>query len=114
MEKLFYTFAKDLTLNIMAIKKQYLKSKPVCKVTFSIEAKDAKKVTVAGDWNKWNVKKQPLKKLKSGTFKATLDLPKDKSYEFKYVVDGNYVNDDQADGYVWNDYAASENGVLSL
>ena len=98
----------------MAIKKQYLKSKPVCKVTFSIEAKDAKKVTVAGDWNKWNVKKQPLKKLKNGTFKATVDLPKDNSYEFKYVVDGNFINDDQADGYAWNDYAASENGVLNL
>ena len=104
----------DIKLNIMAIKKQYLKSKPVCKVTFSIEAKEAKKVTVAGDWNKWNVKKQPLKKLKNGTFKGTLDLPKDKSYEFKYVVDGNFVNDDQADGYVWNEYGSSENGVLKL
>ncbi len=98
----------------MAIKKQYLKSKPVCKVTFSIEAKEAKKVTVAGDWNKWSVKKQPLQKLKNGTFKVTVDLPKDKSYEFKYVVDGNFVNDDQADGYAWNDYASSENGILNL
>ena len=98
----------------MAIKKQYLKSKPVCKVTFSIEAKDAKKVTVAGDWNKWSVKATPLKKLKNGTFKGTVDLPSDKSYEFKYVVDGNYVNDNQADEYVWNDFAASENGVVKL
>ncbi len=98
----------------MAIKKQYLKSKPVCKVTFSIEAKDAKKVTVAGDWNKWSVKATPLKKLKNGTFKGTVDLPSDKSYEFKYVVDGNYVNDNQADEYVWNDFAASENGVIKL
>ena len=31
----------------MAIKKQYLKSKPVCKVTFSIKAKEAKKVADA-------------------------------------------------------------------
>lgn len=98
----------------MAIKKQYLKSKPVCKVTFSIEAKDAKKVTVTGDWNKWSVKATPLKKLKNGTFKGTVDLPSDKSYEFKYVVDGNYVNDNQADEYVWNDFAASENGVIKL
>ena len=98
----------------MAIKKQYLKSKPVCKVTFSIEAKDAKKVTVAGDWNKWSVKASPLKKLKDGTFKGTVDLQKDKTYQFKYVVDGNYVNDNQADEYVWNDFAASENGVIKL
>lgn len=98
----------------MAIKKQYLKSKPVCKVTFSIKAKEAKKVSVAGDWNKWSAKAEPLKKLKSGVFKTTVDLPKDKSYEFKYVVDGNYVNDDQADAYAWNDYAGAENGVLNL
>jgi 1,4-alpha-glucan branching enzyme len=111
---LFYTFAAKLKYFIMAIKKQYLKSKPVCKVTFSIEAKDAKKVTVAGDWNKWSVKATPLKKLKNGTFKGTVDLPSDKSYEFKYVVDGNYVNDNQADEYVWNDFAASENGVIKL
>jgi 1,4-alpha-glucan branching enzyme len=111
---LFYTFAAKLKPIIMAIKKQYLKSKPVCKVTFSIEAKDAKKVTVAGDWNKWSVKASPLKKLKDGTFKGTVDLPKDKTYQFKYVVDGNYVNDNQADEYVWNDFASSENGVIKL
>ncbi len=98
----------------MAIKKQYLKSKPVCKVTFSVPAKEAKKVVVAGDWNKWSAKAEPLKKLKNGTFKATVDLDADKSYEFKYIVDGDYVNDDQADAYAWSDYAGSENGVLNL
>lgn len=97
----------------MAIKKQYLKSKPVCKVTFSIPAKEAKKVVVTGDWNKWSAKAEPLKKLKNGTWKATVDLDADKSYEFKYIVDGNYVNDDQADDYKWND-VGSENGVLNL
>ena len=35
----------------MAIKKQYLKSKPVCKVTFSVPAKEATKVAVVGDFN---------------------------------------------------------------
>ena len=38
----------------MAIKKQYLKSKPVCKVTFSVPAKEATKVAVVGDFNEWN------------------------------------------------------------
>lgn len=98
----------------MAIKKQYLKSKPVCKVTFTVPAKEAKKVAVVGDWNNWKAKAEPLKKLKNGTFKGTIDLDKDQSYEFKYIVDGNYINDDQADTYAWNDYAGSENGVLNL
>ncbi len=98
----------------MAIKKQFLKSKPVCKVTFSIEAEDAKKVSVVGSFNDWNAKKAPLKKLKSGTFKGTIDLETESSYEFKYIVDGEYVNDTAADSYVWNDFAGAENSVVTV
>ena len=35
----------------MGIKKQFLKSKPVCKVTFIVPAEDAKKVAVVGTFN---------------------------------------------------------------
>jgi len=98
----------------MAITKQYLKTKPVCKVTFSVPAKDADQGAVVGSFNAWDTEAVTLKKLKNGTFKGTLDLEKDNVYEFRYVVDGTYINDDQADAYVWNDYAAAENGVLSL
>ncbi len=98
----------------MAIKKQYLKSKPICKVTFSIEAEEANKVAVVGCFNEWNSKKAPLKKLKNGTFKTTVDLEKDKSYEFRYIVDGEFVNDVTADAYAWNDYAGAENGVITV
>lgn len=98
----------------MAIKKQFLKSKPVCKVTFSVPAKEAEKVSVVGNFNDWNVEATSLQKLKNGTFKGTVDLPTDSSYEFRYVVDGTYINDDQADAYAWNDFAAAENGILNL
>ncbi|WP_372766892.1 isoamylase early set domain-containing protein [Lutibacter sp.] len=98
----------------MAIKKQYLKNKPICKVTFSIAAKDANKVAVIGDFNDWDAKAAPLKKLKNGTFKGTVGLQKGQSYEFRYVVDGDYVNDEEADDYLWNDFAVGENGVLNL
>lgn len=98
----------------MAIKKQYLKSKPICKVTFTIEAPDAKKVAVVGSFNDWNAKKAPLKKLKNGTFKATVDLDKDSSYEFKYVVDGEFVNDTAADAYAWNEFAGAENSIVTV
>ena len=98
----------------MAITKQYLKSKPVVKVTFAVPAEEAKKVTVLGSFNEWNTKKAvALKKLKNGTFKGTLDLEKDNSYEFKYLVDGSYVNDDQADAYAVNVFG-TENSVLNL
>ena len=98
----------------MAISKQYLKSKPICKVTFSLLAKEAKEVSVVGSFNEWDAKAAPLKKLKNGTFKGTLNLDKDSSYEFKYIVDGAYVNDDAADAYAWNDFASADNGVINL
>jgi 1,4-alpha-glucan branching enzyme len=98
----------------MAILKKYLKSKPVCKVTFELEGIEAEKISAIGNFNDWNAAVTPLKKFKNGKFKTTIDLAKDSSYEFRYVVDGAYVNDEQADSLVWNDYAGAENGVLNL
>ncbi len=96
----------------MSIKKQFIKTKPVCKVTFSVEAKEANTASVVGDFNNWNSEEGILTKLKNGTFKGVFDLPKDASYEFKYVIDGAYENDSEADSFKWNEFAGTENGVL--
>lgn len=98
----------------MAIKKQFLKSKPICKVTFTVPAKDANEVLVAGNWNNWNAKAEPLKKLKNGTFKGTVNLESGNSYEFKYVVDGQWQNEEQADAFTWSEYASADNSVINL
>ena len=98
----------------MVIKKQFIKTKPVCKVTFSLEAKEANAAAVVGDFNNWNATEGELSKLKNGTFKAVFDLPKDNSYEFKYLVDGDYVNETEADGLRWNEFANAENSVLEV
>lgn len=98
----------------MAIKKQFVKTKPVCKVTFSLEAKDAVAVSVVGDFNNWDIEEGALGRLKNGSFKRTFDLDKDASYEFRYVIDGVFVNDPEADSFKWNDFAAAENSVLVL
>ena len=98
----------------MSITKQYLKSKPVCKVTFTVPAETANEVKVVGTFNNWNPEETPLTKLKNGNFKGTVALEPDQSYEFRYLVDGNYTNDEQADSYAWSDFASAENGVLEL
>lgn len=98
----------------MAIKKQFLKSKPVCKVTFTVPAEEANNVSVVGSFNEWNEKATPLKKLKNGSFKATVDLESNTAYEFRYLIDGNYVNETEADAFVWNEFAGAENSVLKL
>ena len=97
----------------MAIKKQYLKSKPVCKVTFELAAKESNKVSVVGDFNEWDTTAAPLKKLKNGTFKLILPLEAGSTYEYKFVVDGDYVIDANADSVKPNGLGG-ENGVLVL
>ena len=98
----------------MAIKKQFIKTKPVCKVTFTVEAKHANSVSVVGDFNNWNSTEGELSKLKNGTFKGVFDLNKDTAYEFKYVVDGNFINEPQADSFKWNEFAGAENSVVQV
>ena len=98
----------------MSVKKQFVKTKPVCKVTFSVEAKEANSASVVGDFNNWNQKEGELSKLKNGSFKGVFDLAKDASYEFKYLIDDAYVNESEADSFKWNEFAGAENGVLDV
>lgn len=98
----------------MAIKKQFIKTKPVVKVTFSVEAKAANSASVVGDFNNWSLESGEMAKLKNGTFKGVFEVPAAAAYEFKYVIDGAYVNEPEADAFQWNDYANAENSVLAV
>lgn len=94
----------------MALTKQYLKSKPVVKVTFSLPAEaveEVKKVDLLGDFNEWTIDETfSLKKQKDGSFKTTLSLDPGKEYQFRYLLDNTkWENDWEADKYV-----ASGNG----
>ena len=100
----------------MSLKKQFLKSKPICKVTFRLPyeaAKDANTVHIVGDFNNWDIYATPLKKLKDGTFTITLDLEKDKEYQFRYLIDETtWENDWSADKYVPTPFGNAENSVV--
>ena len=100
----------------MGLQKKFLKSKPICKVTFIVPkeaVESAKKVHIVGDFNNWEKKSSPLKKLKTGIFKITIDLPLGKEYQYRYLVDNNiWENDWDADKYVPSPYYDSENSVV--
>ena len=102
----------------MAITKKFLKTKPVCKVTFRMPkaaVEGVKQVAIAGDFNNWNTKKNKLEQLKDGSFKTTLDLETGKSYQYRYVLDGQvWENDWQADDYVPSPLSNEENSVVIL
>lgn len=100
----------------MSFKKQFLKSKPVCKVSFRLdaaEASGAKKVQLLGDFNNWDKSTEPMAALKSNDFTATLELEAGKEYQFRYLIDGSeWKNDSQADALVANSFG-EENSVIS-
>ena len=103
----------------MSLKKNYLKSKPICKVTFNLpkdEVVEGKNVALVGEFNDWKPKKADgMRKLKNGVFTRTLDLEVGKSYEFRYLIDGEvWINDPQADAYVSNGVSHEENCVVTV
>ena len=102
----------------MPIAKQFLKSKPVAKVTFELPAEaanGARVVSLVGDFNDWDVSAQPLKKQKDGSFKATVELPIGTEYQYRFIIDGEtWANDWAADKYVSSPVSSDENSVVVL
>lgn len=99
------------------IKKQYVASKTLCKVTFRLPkeaAHGAENVTIVGDFNNWNVTQSPMKKLKNGDFSLTVELPCDRQYNFRYLIDAvRWENDWFADKYIPNGFG-EDNSVISV
>lgn len=102
----------------MSIKKQYLKNKGMCKVTFGVpESDDNKihKVHVVGEFNNWSRSATPMKRSKKGVFSASLDLKPGQEYQFRYLLDDNrWENDPEADRSADTPYADARNSVIAL
>ncbi len=103
----------------MSIKKQFLKSKPECKVTFKFEKQDGidpEVVKVIGDFNNWDTNVEPMKALKTGDFSQTINLSSGSNVQFRYLFnDTLWLNDTEADAFVDNGMGRSEkNSVLNL
>ena len=101
----------------MSLKKTFLKSKPVCKVTFTMPADavpSASEVHLVGEFNNWNTQADKMTQLKSGIFKLEVPLEANKSYQFKYLVNGeHWVNDEEADGFAETEFADSKNSIVN-
>lgn len=101
----------------MSLIKKPLKTRPVCKVTFTLPAdaaNGAEHVTLVGDFNEWSEEAHPLKKGKAdGNYSITVDLPIDQSFQFRYLVDGQrWHNDEAADAYTPTPFGNEQNSVV--
>jgi len=97
----------------MIEKRQFLKNKPVCKVTFKLKS-EAESLVLVGDFNGWDETATPMKKSKDGTFSVTVEMETGFEQQFRYIADDNiWLNDDAADKYV-DSLLGSENSVIIL
>ena len=96
------------------LKKQFLKSKPICRVTFIIsDTIQAETVHLVGDFNQWDEKSTPMKQEKNGQFSVALELKTECEYQFRYLVNGTeWHNDWQADRYVPNPFSGDNSVVV--
>jgi 1,4-alpha-glucan branching enzyme len=99
----------------MSLKKQSVKTRPECKVTFILAkeiAASVKRANLVGDFNNWDIESIPMIRRKSGELSATVNLATGKEYQFKYLLDRReWINDREADKYVPNAFQ-SDNSVV--
>jgi len=98
------------------MKKRFLKTKPLCKVIFELPkevTREAHTVALVGEFNSWDATSTLMRRRKDGSFSITLDLPAHREYQFKYLIDDDYwENDWQADKYLPNNIGDSDNSIV--
>ncbi|MGD8367058.1 MAG: isoamylase early set domain-containing protein [Desulfobacterales bacterium] len=102
----------------MSIQKQYLKSRPVCKVTFRIAEEtghSSRTAHLVGEFNDWSVSALPMRRLKSGAFTVTVDLKRGEEYQFRYLLDHHrWENEPEADRFAPSPFSDARNSVVCL
>lgn len=102
----------------MSLAKKYLKTRPVCKVTFTLPPlrhNRTDKVSLIGDFNGWDADAMPMKRRKDGSWSLEVELEPGHEYQFLYQLGGElYANDDAADAYIPNPFGTGENSVIRV
>ena len=73
----------------------------------------ARQVNVVGDFNQWSRTATPLRQERDGVWRAVVDLPNGRRYEFRYLVDGQWVSDYHADALTINAYGSQNSLVIA-
>ena len=79
---------------------------------FRLYAPQAKRVRLAGTFNNWNARTLCAKKDSGGNWIVKVNL-KPGRYEYKFVVDGNWLNDPRCTWFAPNSYG-SQNSIIEI
>jgi len=84
----------------------------VARVTFILPNSIwADTIYLVGDFNEWDHSSHPFQRGEEGTWTLTLDLEIGRCYQFRYLRDGEWISDSQADGFVGNPHG-SDNALV--
>lgn len=64
----------------------------------------ADSIYLVGDFNNWNQTTHQMAHNQQGQWTITVELELGRAYQFRYLRDGEWMNDNQADAYVYNPY----------
>lgn len=79
---------------------------------FKLYAPQAKRVGLVGSFNNWNTRTLSAKKDSQGNWIVKVDLKPGK-YEYKFFVDGSWVNDPSCSTYAPNAFG-TQNCVIEI
>ena len=78
------------------------------RITFKLEASGAKEAILVGDFNSWDLKKHRMKMDDKGRWTKIVTLAPG-SYEYKFILDGQWQNDPNNDQVVPNSFGTLNN-----
>ena len=75
----------------------------------------ADSIALVGEFNDWDAHRHLLKQTRDdGEWHVTLNLPNQRTYRFRYLVDGReWMDDNHADGYLANPYGGYDSVVVT-
>jgi 1,4-alpha-glucan branching enzyme len=79
---------------------------------FKLYAPAAKRVSLAGNFNNWNTRRLAAKKDSKGNWLVKLNL-KPGMYEYKFFVDGSWINDPNSSCNISNTFG-TQNNVIEI
>lgn len=71
----------------------------------------ADRIHLVGDFNDWDETATPMYQERDGFWRTELDLSRGYTYEFRYLIDGQWMSDSHADGFAENCFGVS-NSVI--
>jgi 1,4-alpha-glucan branching enzyme len=86
-----------------------IRAKPT---TFKLFAPQARKVCLAGSFNNWNTDLLTAKKDVRGNWQVKISLKPGK-YEYKFFVDGSWLNDPSCTSYAPNGFG-TQNCIIDI